>query len=308
MTPSIAILIPCYNEESGIGEVVLSLRQQLPKADIYVYDNNSMDNTAEKARAAGAIVRFEPRQGKGNVVRRMFADIDADIYLMIDGDGTYDATVASQLADLLLKENLDMVVGIRKEESSTAHRSGHKFGNTLFNWVLSVLFKSHFKDIFSGYRVFSKRFVKSFPQLSSGFDIEAEISIYALEMNLAVKEVETSFFDRAEGSVSKLSTFKDGFRILWRVILLFKEIKPMLFFGAFFVFFMLLSSALGYILVKEFIATGLVPRMPTAIVCVGSIILGFLSLACGLILDSLSCARREAKIMHYLSFKRPSAY
>lgn len=306
MTSSIAILIPCYNEESGIGDVVLSLRQHLPKADIYVYDNNSMDNTAEKARVAGAIVRFEPRQGKGNVVRRMFADIDADLYLMIDGDGTYDAEAAPHLVDILLKENLDMVVGIRKEESCTAHRSGHKFGNTLFNWVLSVLFKSYFKDIFSGYRVFSKRFVKSFPQLSSGFDIEAEISIYALEMNLAVKEVETSFFDRAEGSVSKLSTFKDGFRILWRMIFLFKEIKPMPFFGAFFIFFMLLSSALGYILVKEFIATGLVPRMPTAIVCVGSIILGFLSLACGLILDSLSCARREAKIMHYLGFKGAS--
>lgn len=300
---SIAVLIPCYNEEAGIADVVNAFKKYIPTATIYVYDNNSTDKTIARAQNAGAVVRCESRQGKGNVVRRMFADIEADLYIMIDGDGTYDASAAPMLIQQLLENNLDMVIGTRKEESETAHRVGHKFGNTLFNWVLACLFKSPFKDIFSGYRVFSRRFVKSFPPLSSGFDIETELSIYALEMQLPVKEIETAFFDRAEGSVSKLSTFKDGFRILWRMIFLFKERKPLLFFGVFFFIFMALASLLGTVLVKEFLATGLVPRIPTAIICVGSILLGFLSLACGLILDSVSCARKEAKIMHYLLFK-----
>lgn len=300
---SIAVLIPCYNEEAGIADVVNAFKKHIPTATIYVYDNNSTDQTILRAQNAGAVVRCESRQGKGNVVRRMFADIESDLYIMIDGDGTYDASAAPMLIQQLLENNLDMVIGTRKEESETAHRTGHKFGNSLFNWVLSFLFKSPFKDIFSGYRVFSRRFVKSFPPLSSGFDIETELSIYALEMQLPVKEIETSFFDRAEGSVSKLSTFKDGFRILWRMIFLFKERKPMLFFGVFFFIFMTLASILGTVLIKEFLATGLVPRVPTAIICVGSILLGFLSLACGLILDSVSCARKEAKIMHYLHFK-----
>jgi glycosyltransferase involved in cell wall biosynthesis len=302
---SIAILIPCYNEEAGIADVVNAFKKHIPTATIYVYDNNSIDQTIARARNAGAVVRVESRQGKGNVVRRMFADIEADLYIMIDGDGTYDASAAPTLIQQLVENNLDMVIGTRKEESSTAHRVGHKFGNTLFNWVLSFLFNSPFKDIFSGYRVFSRRFVKSFPPLSSGFDIETELSIYALEMQLPVKEIETAFFDRAEGSFSKLSTFKDGFRILWRMIFLFKERKPMLFFGAFFFLFMTIASILSTVLIKDFLATGLVARIPTAIICVGSIVLGFLSLACGLILDSVSCARREAKIMHYLHFKAP---
>lgn len=302
---SIAILIPCYNEEAGIAGVINSFKKHLPAATIYVYDNNSTDQTIACARDAGAVVRTESRQGKGNVVRRMFADIEADLYVMIDGDGTYDTSAAPTLIKQLLDNNLDMVIGIRKEESETAHRVGHKFGNTLFNWVLAFLFNSPFKDIFSGYRVFSRRFVKSFPPLSSGFDIETELSIYALEMQLPVKEIETAFFDRAEGSFSKLNTFKDGFHILWRMIFLFKERKPMLFFGGFFFLFTAISSILGTILIKEFLATGLVARIPTAIICVGSIVLGFLSLACGLILDSVSCARKEAKIMHYLKFKAP---
>ena len=303
--PSIAILIPCYNEEAGIADVVGAFKKHLPMAMIYVYDNNSTDQTIARARDAGAVVRSEFRQGKGNVVRRMFADIEADLYVMIDGDGTYDASAVSSLIGQLLNNNLDMVIGTRKEESETAHRAGHKFGNAVFNWVLACLFKSPFKDIFSGYRVFTRRFVKSFPPLSSGFDIETELSIYALEMQLPVKEVETAFFDRAEGSVSKLSTFKDGFRILWRMIFLFKECKPMLFFGGFSVLFSLISVGLGALLINEFLATGLVARIPTAIICVGSTILAFLSLACGLILDSVSCARKEAKIMHYLHFKAP---
>ena len=302
---SIAILIPCYNEEAGIADVVNAFKKHIPTATIYVYDNNSTDQTIAYARNAVAVVRIESRQGKGNVVRRMFADIEADLYIMIDGDGTYDASAAPTLIQQLIENNLDMVIGTRKEESSTAHRVGHKFGNTLFNWVLSFLFNSPFKDIFSGYRVFSRRFVKSFPPLSSGFDIETELSIYALEMQLPVKEIETAFFDRAEGSFSKLSTFKDGFRILWRMIFLFKERKPMLFFGGFFFLFMTIASILSTILIKDFLATGLVARIPTAIICVGSIVLGFLSLACGLILDSVSCARKEAKIMHYLHFRAP---
>ncbi len=300
---TIAVLIPCYNEEAGIAEVVTNMQKNLPGARIYVYDNNSTDQTIIRAIEAGAIVRSEPRQGKGNVVRRMFADIDADLYIMIDGDGTYDPKAAPILIHELINNKLDMIVGTRKEESESAHRTGHKCGNIIFNWVLSILFNSPFKDIFSGYRVFSRRFVKSFPPLSGGFDIETELSIYALEMNLPVKEIPTSFFDRAEGSVSKLSTFKDGFRILWRMIFLFKECKPMAFFGIFFLFFTLLSLGLGSVLITEFMTTGLVPRIPTAIICVGSTILGFLSLACGLILDSVSCARKESKIMHYLSYK-----
>ncbi|MBY0461835.1 MAG: glycosyltransferase [Alphaproteobacteria bacterium] len=305
---SIAVLIPCFNEEAAIYDVVQSLKRKIPEARVYVYDNNSTDDTVKCALLAGAIVCFEPRQGKGNVVSRMFADIEADVYLMIDGDGTYDIDSAPEMIEALIAGKLDMVVGTRLEQTDTAHRSGHKFGNLLFNKVLSIFFKSEFKDIFSGYRVFSRRFVKSFPALSSGFDIETELSIHSLEMNLPVKEIETPFFERAEGSVSKLSTFKDGFLILWRMIFLFKEVKPLVFFGTFFVFFVGLSLLLGYPLVTEFLHTGLVPRFPTAILSVGIMLLGFLSLTCGFILDSLSYGRREAKRLRYLSLPAPGQY
>ncbi len=305
---SIAVLIPCYNEGAAIYHVVQSIRQQLPQALIYVYDNNSTDDTCEQALSAGAIVRFEPKQGKGNVVRRMFADIEANIYLMIDGDGTYDVKAAPYMIEMLINENLDMVIGARKEETETAHRPGHKLGNQLFNWVLALLFKSKYKDIFSGYRVFSKRFVKSFPALSSGFDVETELSIYSLEMGLPVKEIETPFFDRVEGSVSKLSTFRDGFLILWRMFFLFKEIKPMVFFGLIFIFFTTLSILLGYPVITEYLRTGLVPRLPTAILSTGIMLLGFLSLTCGFILDSLSHGRKELKRIHYLMFKPAGSY
>lgn len=297
----IAVLIPCYNEEAAIYNVVQGLRQRLPTARVYVYDNNSTDETVKEAFRAGAIVCHEPRQGKGNVVSRMFADIEADIYLMIDGDGTYDIDSALKMIETLVSEKLDMVIGTRVEQTSTAHRVGHKFGNLLFNKALSILFKSNFRDIFSGYRVFSRRFVKSFPALSTGFDIETELSVHSLEMGLPVKEIETPFFERAEGSVSKLSTFRDGFRILWRMIFLFKEIKPLVFFGFFFIFFVGLSLLLGYPLVTEFLRTGFVPRFPTAILSVGIMLLGFLSLTCGFILDSLSYSRKEAKRLRYLS-------
>ncbi|MBY0280937.1 MAG: glycosyltransferase [Alphaproteobacteria bacterium] len=305
---SIAVLIPCFNEEAAIYDVVQNLKRKLPEAKVYVYDNNSTDGTVKCALQAGAIVCFEPRQGKGNVVSRMFADIEADVYLMIDGDGTYDIDSAPEMIETLISQKLDMVIGTRLEQTDNAHRSGHKLGNLLFNKVLSIFFKSEFKDIFSGYRVFSRRFVKSFPALSSGFDIETELSIHSLEMNLPVKEIETPFFERAEGSVSKLSTFKDGFLILWRMIFLFKEVKPLVFFGAFFIFFVGLSLLLGYPLVTEFLHTGLVPRFPTAILSVGIMLLGFLSLTCGFILDSISYGRREAKRLRYLSLPAPGQH
>ncbi|MEI6188572.1 MAG: glycosyltransferase, partial [Alphaproteobacteria bacterium] len=222
----IAILIPCYNEGEAIYKVVNDFKSQLPEADIYVYDNNSKDNTSAEATRAGAIVRFESRQGKGNVVRRMFCNIEADVYLMVDGDGTYDFTRARELVNTLLANQLDMVISTRVEKTSTAHRTGHKLGNKLFNFALKLLFQSDFKDIFSGYRAFSRRMVKSFPAISNGFDIETELSVHALNLKLPVKEVETDFFDRIAGTQSKLSTFKDGFKIGLRMLSLFKDFRP----------------------------------------------------------------------------------
>ncbi len=296
----IAVLIPCYNEGKAIYKVVSDFKEQLPEADIYVYDNNSKDNTSEEATRAGAIVRFEPRQGKGYVVRRMFCDIDADAYLMVDGDGTYDFTRARDLVNELLVNQLDMVIGTRVEKTTTAHRAGHKLGNQIFNLALKLLFQSNFKDIFSGFRVFSKRMVKSFPAISNGFDIETELSVHALNLNLSVKEIETDFFDRIAGTQSKLSTFKDGFKIGIRMLSLFKDFRPFLLFSL--ISTILISSGLylGAILIKEFLETGLVLRIPSAMLCVGLMILGFLSFACGLILDCISNQRRENLRLHYL--------
>lgn len=296
----IAVLIPCYNEEKAIHQVVKDFKSQLPEAEIYVYDNNSKDNTAAEAKKAGAIVRFEPRQGKGYVVRRMFSDINADVYLMVDGDGTYDSSRARELVNILMNDQLDMVIGARVEKTETAHRMGHKFGNRLFNVVLKILFQSNFKDIFSGYRVFSRRLVKSFPAISSGFDIETELSVYALNLKLPVKEIETDFFDRIAGTQSKLSTFKDGFKIGLRMFTLFKDFRPFLLFSI--ISAALLSSGLylGVRVTQEFLATGYVYRIPSAVLCVGLLIMGFLSFACGLILDSMSNQRREMLRLHYL--------
>lgn len=296
----IAILIPCYNEEKAIYKVVEDFKSQIPEAEIYVYDNNSKDNTVAEAKRAGAIVRFEPQQGKGYVVRRMFSDINADVYLMVDGDGTYDSSRARELVDTLVNDQLDMVIGARVEKTSTAHRTGHKFGNQLFNFALKVLFKSNFKDIFSGYRVFSKRLVKSFPAISSGFDIETELSVFALNLKLPVKEIETDFFDRIAGTQSKLSTFKDGFKIGFRMFTLFKDFRPFLLFSI--ISALLLSSGLylGVKVTQEFLATGYVYRIPSAVLCVGLLMMGFLSFACGLILDSIANQRREILRLHYL--------
>lgn len=296
----IAVLIPCYNEEKAIYKVVMDFKSQLPEAEIYVYDNNSKDNTSSEALRAGAIVKFEPRQGKGHVVRRMFASIEANVYLMVDGDGTYDYSRARELVDTLLSDQLDMVIGVRVEKTETAHRVGHKFGNQLFNFALKLLFQSNFKDIFSGYRVFSRRMIKSFPAISNGFDIETELSVFALNLKLPVKEVDTDFFDRIEGTQSKLSTFKDGFKIGLRMLSLFKDFRPFLLFSLISVALTSSGLGLGIIVVQEFLATGYVSRVPSAVLCVGLIMLGFLSFACGLILDSISNQRRENLRLHYL--------
>lgn len=296
----IAVLIPCYNEEKAIYKVVKDFRSQLPNAEIYVYDNNSKDNTTAEAKRAGAIVKFEPRQGKGYVVRRMFSDIHADIYLMVDGDGTYDFSRARDLVDTLVNEHLDMVIGARVEKTETAHRAGHKFGNQLFNFALKILFQSNFKDIFSGYRVFSRRLVKSFPAISSGFDIETELSVYALNLKLPVKEIETDFFDRIAGTQSKLSTFKDGFKIGLRMFNLFKDFRPFLLFSIISSILISLGLYLGILVTQEFLATGYVYKIPSAVLCVGLLVMGFLSFACGLILDSIANQRREILRLHYL--------
>ena len=298
---SIAVLIPCYNEALSIRSVVNEFKKALPTASIYVYDNCSTDNTAEVARDAGAIVRFEPWPGKGNVVRRMFADIEADVYVMADGDGTYDPSVAPVMVQRLLGERLDMVVGTRRNVYLNAHRRGHGFGNKLFNKIYRTLFGPLFSDIFSGYRVFSRRFVKSFPSVSSGFEIETEMSVHASQVRMPVVEIQTDYGARQEGSVSKLRTFHDAFRILRTFFMLFKEIHPATFFGSIAVVLVMLSLILGYPLLQTYMETGLVPRIPTAILVTGMILLGAISLAAGLILDSVARGRLENKRMIYLS-------
>jgi glycosyltransferase involved in cell wall biosynthesis len=300
---NIAVLLPCYNEGSAIYNVVKAFKDTLPTAQIYVYDNNSTDDTRHQAALAGAIVRQELRQGKGHVVRRMFSDIEADIYIMADGDGTYDTASAPLLIQLLLENELDMVVGTRREQTDSAHRTGHKLGNILFNWALKILFLSPFKDIFSGYRVFSRRFVKSFPALSAGFDIETEMSIHTLFNQIPFMEFETPFFDRAEGTESKLSTFKDGIKIMWRMVHLFKEYKPMPFFGGIGSVLGLTALVLGFPILREFLATGLVPRIPTALLCTGLSVTAMLSFVCGFILDSLCRMRKENMRLFYLNQK-----
>ncbi|TPM04118.1 glycosyltransferase [Mesorhizobium sp. B2-3-10] len=299
--PIIAVLLPCYNEELRIAEVVRRFRETLPSAMIYVYDNNSRDLTPLRARAAGAIVVREPRQGKGNVVRRMFADIDADIYLMADGDGTYAPEDAPQLINTLLTERTDMVVGTRRGVTGEAGRAGHAFGNRVFNSLYKRLFGSEFTDIFSGYRVFTRRFVKSFPAVSGGFEIEAEMSVHASQLKLPVSEIALDYGRRPEGSSSKLSTWRDGAKILWMFAMLMKETQPLRFFGAFAVFFLASSLFLMAPVLIEFAETGLVPRMPTWVLSVGLLLLSMLAAVTGLILDSVSRGRAEQKRIVYLS-------
>ena len=301
----IAVLLPCYNEEAAIAQTVAAFRAALPGAEIYVYDNNSADRTREVAAEAGAIVRSERMQGKGNVVRRMFADVEADIYVMADGDATYDASAAPVLIRKLLDEQLDMVVGARQSELEEAYRLGHRLGNRLFTGLLASLFGRTFSDIFSGYRVFSRRFAKSFPALSRGFETETEISVHALELVMPVGEVVTAYGARPEGSHSKLSTWRDGWRIMRTIIHLFRIERPVLFYGSFSLFLATLAIVLSIPLAITYFETGLVPRFPTAILATGLTILAALSFFTGLILDTVVRGRREIRRLHYLSFPAP---
>jgi glycosyltransferase involved in cell wall biosynthesis len=304
-SPKIAVLLPCYNEEAAIAATVAGFKAALPDATVYVYDNNSRDRTKEAAAAAGAVVRSERQQGKGHVVRRMFADIDADIYIMADGDLTYDPAAAPAMVGMLLDEQLDMVVGTRRHDAKTAYRGGHVLGNRVFTGLLSGLFGRTFSDIFSGYRVFSRRFVKSFPVLSQGFEIETEMSVHALELRMPVGEVETSYAARPEGSHSKLSTFGDGWRILKTIATLYRVERPALFYGAIGALLMIVAVLLAVPLVRTYLATGLVPRFPTAILATGMVIVAVLCFFAGLILDTVTRGRREVRRLAYLSLAAP---
>lgn len=300
-SPTIAILLPCYNEEHAIASVIHGYLAAIPNASIYVYDNNSTDETVARATEAGAIVRTEPRQGKGNVVRRMFADINADYYIMADGDGTYEPSDAPELLEAAMVDNLDMVVGSRKDISVDAGRRGHAFGNSIFNFLFRQMFSEGFSDIFSGYRVFSHRFVKSFPALSSGFEIETELSVHALTLKLPYKEIEVSYGKRMEGSVSKLSTFGDGIKISSVFVLLMKESRPFVFFGYLSIAALFVSVIFGAPVLVEYFQTGFVTLIPRWILSVGLLVVSLVMFFCGLILDSVARGRTEQKRMAYLA-------
>ena len=304
-SPRIAVLLPCYNEEAAIGATVEGFRKVLPGAIVYVYDNNSRDRTKEVAAVAGAVVRTETQQGKGHVVRRMFADIEADVYVMADGDLTYDPAAAPEMARMIAADRLDMVVGTRKHDAAEAYRGGHVIGNRIFTRLLSGLFGRSFTDIFSGYRVFSRRFVKSFPVLSEGFEIETEMSVHALELRMPVGEIETRYLARPEGSHSKLSTFRDGWRILKTIVTLYRIERPVLFFGGIGAILVAAALILAVPLVFTYLETGLVPRFPTAILATGMTIVAVLSFFAGLILDTVTRGRREVRRLAYLALPAP---
>lgn len=304
--PRVAILIPCYNEAAAIATVVHNFSAALPEATIYVYDNNSTDDTAARAAQAGAIVRTENLQGKGNVVRRMFADIEAEVYVLVDGDGTYHAPSAASMVERLLTDSLDMVNASRTPTSQAAFRPGHVFGNKLLTNSVALIFGNRLTDMLSGYRAMSRRFVKSFPALSSGFETETELTVHALELRLPLAEIQTPYSDRLGGTLSKLRTFRDGFRILRTIGFLVKEERPMQFFSAFAAILLLTAAILGWPLLSEFRATGLVPRLPTAVLATGLVILSFVSFIAGLILETVTLARREIKRLHYLSLQGPT--
>ncbi|WP_243316534.1 glycosyltransferase family 2 protein [Geothrix paludis] len=297
----VAVLIPCFNEEAAIARVVADFRAALPGVEVHVYDNNSTDRTVEVARAAGALVGFETAQGKGHVVRRMFADIDADIFVMVDGDSTYDAASAPALVDLLRSRQLDMVVGCRVETETAAYRRGHRFGNHLLTSAVRLLFGQRFTDILSGYRVFSRRFVKSFPALSRGFEIETELTVHALELAMPVAELPAPYGARPEGSASKLRTYADGFRILRLIASLYRNEKPLQFFSILSTLLALTAVGLSVPLFVTYFRTGLVPRFPTAILVTGMMVISALGYTCGLILDTVTRGRKELKRMAYLA-------
>ena len=299
--PTIAVLVPCYNEAQTIAGVVQSFRMNLPEAQIYVYDNNSTDGAAEVARKAGAIVRRERRQGKGYVVRRMFADVEADIYVLVDGDGTYDAAAAPRLVGELLAGPFDQVNGVRIHKSAKAYRAGHVVGNRLLSTLVSLIFGKYGRDMLSGYKALSRRFVKSFPAMSRRFEIETELLVHALDLDLPISETETDYRERPEGSVSKLSTIGDGLRILWLILHLVRDLLPLQFFSCVGAVFVIASLASGIPVILEFFATGLVPRLPTAVLAVGLMLVGIIAVFTGLILDSVAKGRREIKLLAYLS-------
>src|SRR3982074_1449216 len=297
----VAVLVPCFNEEAAVATVVADFRKALPLAESFVSDNNSSDRTVAVARDAGAQVRSERRQGKGHVVRRMFADVDADIYVLVDGDATYDAARAPRRTDALLSDHLDMVVGFRVDQVEAAYRLGHRTGNWMLTSFLSSVFGQAFKDILSGYRVFSRRFVKSFPVLSDGFEIETELSVHALELALPVAEIETPYYARPEGSFSKLNTWRDGFRILGAILKLYRSERPLRFFTVIGTFLVLVSVVLAIPLIVTYLEEGIVPRLPTAVLSTGLMILAVLSVSSGLVLDTVTRGRREMKLLAYLS-------
>ncbi len=303
----VAVLLPCFNEAVAIAQVIRDFAQALPEATIYVYDNNSTDDTASQASHAGAVVCSEIRQGKGNVVRRMFADIDADIYVMADGDRTYDAASAPAMIERLIRDNLDMVVAKRQlaKDSIGAYRLGHETGNRAMTRFVGELFGACFTDIFSGYRVFSRRFVKSFPALTVGFEIETELTVHALQLGLPVAEIPSPYQARPEGSASKLSTVADGWRILITILQLYKDVCPLRFFGAIGVALLAMAVVLAWPLLLTWLDTGLVPRFPTAILTTGIVLLAFISFACGVILESVARGRLEAKRLAYLRYANP---
>lgn len=309
--PRIAVLVPCHNEAATIGRVVADFAAQLPAASIHVFDNNSSDATIERARAAGAQVRQVALQGKGNVVRRLFADVEADVYVLVDGDATYDAAMAPALIARLLHDGLDMVVGARRSDEAAAYRAGHRFGNVLLTRCVGFLFGRSFDDMLSGYRVFSRRYVKSFPAHAAGFETETELAVHALQLRMPVAEVDTAYGARPQGSQSKLRTWHDGTRILLTILRLFKAERPLLFFSLGFGACVLLALGLAVPLVLTYLHTGLVPRFPTAILCSALVLLGVLLLACGLILDTVTRGRVEAKRLAYLAIPAlplPSAH
>ena len=305
MIPRIAVLVPCYNEETAIGKVVRDFREALPGAIIYVYDNNSRDQTVTRAREAGAVVRSEQRQGKGNVVRRMFADIEADLYVLVDGDDTYDAGAAPRMVEGLVAAGADILTARRVHTAASAYRPGHVMGNRLLTGLAASLFNVRLGDMLSGYRVFSRRFVKSFPLTAQGFGIETELTIHAVRLMMPMIEMDTRYKERPVGSVSKLNTWRDGLRILSTIGYLVREERPLIFFSFFFFLLAAISLLIGTPVVTEFLKTGLVPRLPTAVLATGLMLLAFLSLTCGLILDTVTRGRWEAKRMAYLAIPGP---
>jgi glycosyltransferase involved in cell wall biosynthesis len=301
----IAVLVPCYNEEAAIAKVVADFRAALPDATVYVYDNNSRDQTSARAAQAGAVVRVEMRQGKGNVVRRMFADIEADIYVLVDGDDTYDAGASPRMIAGMIENGADLMTARRIHTEASAYRPGHVMGNRMLTGLTALLFRVHLSDMLSGYRIFSRRFVKSFPFTAEGFAIETELTIHAVRLMMPMSEMDTRYKERPVGSVSKLNTYRDGFRILGTIFYLMREERPLMFFSVVAALFAAVAVIIGAPVVSEYFQTGLVPRLPTAVLATGLMVIAFLSLTCGLILDTVTRGRWEAKRMAYLSIPGP---